>query len=144
MATKSVANQPDKKGAYTRRIIRESIAEHLNALSKKGKLNDIPEVQDFLPSDLGENLNLREDNLPHRPQNQARPPPNNARICIVGAGMAGLYCALILDHLSIPYDILEASDRPGGRILTHYFSPKKHDYYDIGAMRFPNVPPMAR
>ncbi|KAL8954714.1 MAG: hypothetical protein Q9193_007122, partial [Seirophora villosa] len=51
---------------------------------------------------------------------------------------------MILDHLSIPYDILEAAPRPGGRILTHYFSTQKHDYYDIGAMRFPNVPPMER
>ena len=52
---------------------------------------------------------------------------------------------MILDELDITnlsYDILEGSDRIGGRVFTHYFSPLKerpHDYYDVGAMRFPNV-----
>ena len=73
--------------------------------------------------------------------------PNNARICIVGAGVAGLYIAMILDSLEIPglmYDILEASERIGGRAYTHYFSDKKHDYYDIGAMRFRQIKIMDR
>ncbi|EDU39560.1 L-amino acid oxidase [Pyrenophora tritici-repentis Pt-1C-BFP] len=64
------------------------------------------------------------------------------RICIVGAGITGLFIAMILDSLKIPgleYDILEASDRTGGRIYTHYFSDIPHDYYDIGAMRFPDI-----
>ncbi|KIK52447.1 hypothetical protein GYMLUDRAFT_180125, partial [Collybiopsis luxurians FD-317 M1] len=42
----------------------------------------------------------------------------------------------------IPYKIFEASKRPGGRVFTYPFSPKppmgKHDYYDVGAMRFPD------
>ncbi|KAI0468401.1 hypothetical protein F4859DRAFT_524339 [Xylaria cf. heliscus] len=62
------------------------------------------------------------------------------KVCIVGAGMAGIYIAYILDKLDIKgisYDILEASDRAGGRVFTHKFSDEKHDYYDIGAMRFP-------
>ena len=50
---------------------------------------------------------------------------------------------MILDELNIPnlsYDILEGSDRIGGRVYTHYFSKERpHDYYDVGAMRFPNV-----
>jgi hypothetical protein len=29
-------------------------------------------------------------------------------------------------------------------MFTHYFSDKKHDYYDIGAMRFPDIPVMQR
>ena len=46
----------------------------------------------------------------------------------------GLYIAMILDYLDIKglsYEILEASDRVGGRVYTHYFSEKKHDYYDV-------------
>lgn len=35
-------------------------------------------------------------------------------VCIIGAGAAGLYTALILQSLKIPYTILEASDRVGG------------------------------
>ena len=64
---------------------------------------------------------------------------------------AGLYTALILKSLGIPYEILEASERVGGRLRTHYFDLKDrkeaqrtHDYYDIGAMRFPETDIMKR
>ncbi|KAG1733554.1 hypothetical protein EDB19DRAFT_1855077 [Suillus lakei] len=57
---------------------------------------------------------------------------------ILGAGVGGLYTALILDSLNIEYEILEASDRTGGRLLTHKFlGGGEYDYYDVGAMRFP-------
>lgn len=61
---------------------------------------------------------------------------------------------MILDELNIPnlsYEILEGSDRIGGRVFTHYFpSPKKddevrkagdkerkvnHQYYDVGRLK---------
>jgi len=49
---------------------------------------------------------------------------------ILGAGVGGLYTALILDSLDIKYEILEASDRTGGRLFTYRFpSGKKYDYY---------------
>lgn len=41
---------------------------------------------------------------------------------------------MILDALEIPnlsYEILEGSDRVGGRVYTHRFSDAKHDYYDV-------------
>lgn len=63
---------------------------------------------------------------------------------IVGAGMAGLYTAMILKTLEIPYEILEASNRIGGRVYTHRFSNDPGDYYDVGAMRFPDIPIMDR
>lgn len=67
------------------------------------------------------------------------------KIGIVGGGIAGLYSAYILDFLGIDYEILEANpSRMGGRVYTHHFSKATHDYYDIGAMRFPNSPIMAR
>ncbi len=40
------------------------------------------------------------------------------RVLIVGAGLAGLACALTLKSGSIPFEILEASDGPGGRVRT--------------------------
>ena len=49
---------------------------------------------------------------------------------------------MILDAMKIPglsYDLLEADCRVGGRIYTHRFSDEKHDYYDVGAMRFPEI-----
>ncbi|KAA1477068.1 hypothetical protein DENSPDRAFT_786135 [Dentipellis sp. KUC8613] len=62
---------------------------------------------------------------------------------------------MILQDLGIPYQILEASDRIGGRILTHRFNgsagydaPKgtsaRYDYFDVGAMRYPRIPFMDR
>ncbi|KAF3403514.1 putative bifunctional amine oxidase [Penicillium rolfsii] len=75
------------------------------------------------------------------------PLPFNSKICIVGAGISGLYIALLLQSLDIPHlsiDILEADNRVGGRVYTHRFSDEPYDYYDVGAMRFPRLPPMDR
>lgn len=84
------------------------------------------------------------------------------KVGIVGGGVAGLFTALILDwlnknlgkgsgeeYLDIDYEILEAADkdRVGGRLYTHRFSSIEggvHDYYDVGAMRFPENDVMKR
>ncbi|EIN12605.1 amine oxidase [Punctularia strigosozonata HHB-11173 SS5] len=67
-------------------------------------------------------------------------------VCIIGAGVAGLYTAMILKSLNIPYEILELSGDVGGRLYTYDF-PNNGDgyqYYDVGAMRFPKTPFMKR
>ncbi|KAL8983679.1 MAG: hypothetical protein Q9205_002157 [Flavoplaca limonia] len=117
-------------------MVRNNLSKLLNRLSEEGKVDQLPGVGSFNPTDP--------DHLPPRPDDSSHDLPPDTKIGIIGAGYAGLYSALILDHLGVAYDILEASPRPGGRVLTHYFSTRKHDYYDIGAMRFPNVPPMER
>ena len=64
---------------------------------------------------------------------------------LTGAG--GLYAALILDDLGIPYQIIEAQDRVGGRLFTYTFpndTGKPYNYFDVGAMRFPYITSMAR
>ena len=80
-------------------------------------------------------------------------PAISGSACIIGAGMAGLYTAALLDSLDLPYTLYEASkDRIGGRVFTHYFSAecgedearKKHRYVELGAMRFHEGPSMAR
>jgi protoporphyrinogen oxidase len=43
---------------------------------------------------------------------------SDTQVLIVGAGLAGLSCAVVLDGLSIPYQIVDASDRPGGKLRT--------------------------
>lgn len=64
-----------------------------------------------------------------------------------------MFTALIFDYLNetynlnVTYEILEADEnRCGGRLFTYTFpqrenqpTPEKHDYYDVGAMRFPYV-----
>ena len=80
-------------------------------------------------------------------------------VAIVGAGCAGLFVPMIfnklsailkekqLPNLSVSCEIFEASEesRLGGRVYTHKFSQGgPHDYYDVGAMRFPQIPIMER
>ena len=65
-------------------------------------------------------------------------------VAIIGAGVAGLRTAMLLQKLDIPYKIFEANDGPGGRLFTYRFPsdsqspPGKHDYYEVGGMRFPD------
>ncbi|CAG8453451.1 5144_t:CDS:2, partial [Gigaspora rosea] len=64
----------------------------------------------------------------------------NPRICIIGAGTAGLLTALLLKEAGIKnVTILEYQDRVGGRVYTHYFTDDPNDdkrlYGEIGAMR---------
>lgn len=70
---------------------------------------------------------------------------------IVGAGAAGLFTGMIFDHLKeeykldVEYEILESNGeaRIGGRLYSHYFNEPRlgegnHEYYDVGAMRYPD------
>ena len=94
-------------------------------------LNEVEEGSDGLLSDGGGEV-----------------PFNDRKICIVGAGVAGLFTALMLKMSGIyNFDVVEASDRVGGRLYTHWFSDREnpdseHDYYDIGAMRIPDLKTM--
>ncbi|KAI6045459.1 amine oxidase [Pisolithus marmoratus] len=70
--------------------------------------------------------------------NDALRSSSGEKVGILGAGVGGLYTALILESLGIEFEILEASDRVGGRLLTYRFSEgNDYDYYDAGAMRYP-------
>jgi hypothetical protein len=70
--------------------------------------------------------------------------PVPLNVGIVGGGMAGLYASLILEDLGIEHEVLEASNTSGGRVRTHRFSLKEGDYYEVGAMFFPDTPVMSR
>ncbi|KAJ7439661.1 L-amino acid oxidase [Mycena latifolia] len=76
------------------------------------------------------------------------PTPELAKLVvgIIGAGVSGLYIGMMLDSLGIAYEIVEGSGRIGGRLYTHQF-PKnqgKYQYYDVGAMRYPETTFMKR
>ncbi|KAG8791048.1 hypothetical protein FRC12_010299 [Ceratobasidium sp. 428] len=76
------------------------------------------------------------------------------RVAVIGAGLAGLRAAMILKEAGqdLDVDILEASERIGGRIYTYKFfhhtsgnletASTVNSYFDVGAMRFPYVPVM--
>ena len=87
----------------------------------------------------------------------------NLPVCIIGAGPAGLYTAMIFESLGIKYQIVEANtkERIGGRLFTYHFpGGGPYDYFvrgvyshqrraltpvqDLGAMRFRDTPFMKR
>ncbi len=67
--------------------------------------------------------------------------PPSLRVGIVGAGMSGLYSALLLQQNvpGVKVKIFEASDRVGGAVFTYRFSPEPNQYFEAGAMRIPNI-----
>ncbi|CAM1507624.1 Fc.00g072650.m01.CDS01 [Cosmosporella sp. VM-42] len=157
-----------RKGQWAQRLVRQMFEQKVNAIRGRQRLGPVLGTphgrEDFLApisGELPEYEGYTWDNLPTDPLYEEDAdtaalaslrvgaedhPPR--KICIVGAGIAGLYIAMILDDLKIPnltYEILEANTRVGGRIYTHYFDRENpHDYCDIGAMRFPKIPIMDR
>lgn len=148
----------DIRARIARRTIHEYVAKSIDKLRKKSRGGfrggpgapylsypdspfGEPSGGDFVPTDPHQ--------LPKAPPARSVPKTGFGRsdrfsVGIVGAGMAGLYTAMILKSLEIKYEILEASDRIGGRVYTHRFTDGPGDYYDVGAMRFPDMPLMAR
>ena len=141
------------RAKWARRLVREKVAAQLTALALRPDVDGDHRLHDVTPSfpSFGAGQTQNPLKLPKLyPRSQPKgmqkllDPKDSAewRVSIIGAGTAGLYIAMILDDLQVPglkYDLLEASGRIGGRCYTHYFSKMTHDYYDIGAMRFPKV-----
>ncbi|KAG8975278.1 hypothetical protein FRC05_006221 [Tulasnella sp. 425] len=95
-------------------ILTSASAEEAQAATAKDKIRRIP----FAPGPV----------IPKRP------------VAILGAGVGGLYAAMILESLGIPFEILEATGRTGGRLFTYqFYNGEFHDYYDVGAMRYPDA-----
>ncbi|KAI1406314.1 hypothetical protein F4819DRAFT_441224 [Hypoxylon fuscum] len=140
MSTSTPVNYRNVRNLWANHVVREKLAAECNLLRREGKiefpLHDLEYTRDRLP------------HLTHEyksPDAKSEPPPR--KVCIVGAGIAGLFIAMILQDLQIPnltYEIFEAGSRIGGRVYTHQFTEEKHDYYDIGAMRYPDIPIMKR
>ncbi|KAL6715982.1 hypothetical protein ACLMJK_006944 [Lecanora helva] len=132
------------KSAWAQDVSAKRIGEEFQFFEKK--LEEVGPDALHVPKLTEYALNHETNGLLNEKEKATKLPPGS-KVCIIGAGMAGLYIAMILDYLNIEglsYEILEGSDRVGGRVYTHYFSdPKKpenkHDYYDVGAMRFPRI-----
>lgn len=82
------------------------------------------------------------------PWNVKVDPDYDQQIGIIGAGATGLSVAAMLDYIGfMNVTILEASSNNGGRIYTHNFKLGEacnHNYYDVGAMRIPDISTQAR
>ena len=135
------------RAEWAKLLVRSRIAEFYTSR----KPDDL--VRTKLP---GSNLeDATPENLPYIPETKPSDAvdPDGYKVCIIGAGVAGLFTAMTIDYLNemVPdlnfsYEILEAADesRFGGRLYTHKFSEALHDYYDVGAMRFPEIPIVER
>ncbi|KAF4953171.1 hypothetical protein FSARC_12451 [Fusarium sarcochroum] len=144
------------RSCWANRLVREKLCSELLELKKRGiplPLSGLEPLPVITPYNLPPDPAYRSGRKGHGSSvttatcavTELGLPPR--KVCIVGAGIAGLYIAMILDDLQIPnleYEVIEASDRVGGRVYTHRFSEEENDYYDIGAMRYPNIPTMQR
>jgi NADPH-dependent 2,4-dienoyl-CoA reductase/sulfur reductase-like enzyme len=154
MTSTDAGNALTFRAQWARLLVREQLAREVNILqssqSDGGGFKGPPDGLHQLP--LPGQTPWTPDKLPKRSEvlRDHEPPqgePKKYKLCIVGAGMAGLYIALILDTLKIDhvsFDFFEASDRIGGRCFTYEFSNIPHDYYDVWAMRFPEINVMKR
>lgn len=130
----------DLRAQYARRLVRETIYKELQA-GGHGTLSTFPGISPLnLPPDPSTDVDTEKRK---RSASDKNLPPMN--ICIVGAGICGLYIAMLLESLNIPgltFEILESANTVGGRIKTHYFNDV--DYVDIGAMRFAETTSLER
>ncbi len=55
------------------------------------------------------------------------------RVLILGAGLAGLAAAYYLTKKDVPVTILEARNRPGGRVFTQQVDPESKLHAELGA-----------
>ena len=68
----------------------------------------------------------------------------HSNVIIIGAGVSGLYAATLLEAAGISYQLLEARDRTGGRVLSSQgLAEEPHDHpVDMGATWFwPDIQP---
>ena len=64
-------------------------------------------------------------------------PPMRTTVAIVGGGLAGLHAARLLRAEGVAFRILEARDRPGGRILSADAAGRvSADGFDLGPSWF--------
>jgi monoamine oxidase len=64
------------------------------------------------------------------------------RIIIAGAGLSGLAAATVLRDHGHEVTLLEARDRPGGRVFTAYQPFEDGQYAELGAARIPSIHPV--
>ena len=82
------------------------------------------EGEEELEADGGDQSRLSIGDVQLLPFRRRRVP----RVGIIGAGVGGLFAAMLLQECKIRFDILESSDRIGGRLYTWRFDEKQDPY----------------
>lgn len=99
---------------------------------------DVPNVYAYRGRRLLSAYHERHKNIPNRKLSEIQPILKNPAVtpeqpvCIIGAGVAALYTAMILESLDISYHIVDAGtrNRVGGRLFTYHFPHSgPYDYY---------------
>lgn len=94
------------------------------ALTEQGK----QAIQDFLDRYIRPGEPYPSPPPPYTPTPELAALP----VGIIGAGVSGLYIAMMLDSLGIKYEIMEGSERIGGRLYTHNFPKNQGPYQYYG------------
>lgn len=152
LATFLYAETKSLRSRHAARLLREHInSSYYDHIARSGRsgiasrdISLLPPLSQNSSSGPLTSFNLTDPTpFPSSNASDQQPP---LKICVVGAGVAGLYLAWMLTFLRIPYDLLEASPRVGGRAFTYRFpgdsdaeGRAEHNYYDVGAMRFPKI-----
>lgn len=140
---------------FANNIIRQHLADAANSSRNPTTINGSTNRLE-MPIDSG--VRFSRDQLPRDRLESDQPGYNfdgnqwtseDLTVGIIGAGTAGLFTAMIFDYLcseipelNVKCEIMEGASRErlGGRCYTYKFpNGGDHDYYDVGAMRFPKV-----
>ena len=124
-----------RMGAFQQQT-RKQLVAHYNSTST---INGFPKTS--VTQNLAARYQQYLDEKTPQLRNEAVAYSNLNKVAIVGAGMSGLYSALLLkQHLPhLHVTIFEATNRIGGRVYTHWFEHERNQYFEAGAMRLPVV-----
>ena len=143
-------SQPSARDLWAQHNVENALRKSYNTFASRLRLGRPLADHEALPPP-------QELHLPTPPSTDTNP-----TVCIIGAGAAGLFTALLFDYLNknvpnfnVQYDIFESAESTtafpihgrgvGSRLYTYDFSTTDpHDYYDVGAMRFPENKIMTR
>lgn len=102
------------------------------------KKTDVPNVYAYRGRSLLSTYHYRHKDIPDHKLSELKPILKNPAVspelpvCVIGAGIAALYTAMILESLNISYHIVDAGtrERIGGRLFTYHFpNSGPYDYF---------------
>ena len=92
-------------------------------------MSSVPNIHGYRDRHLLSQYHARHKHIPDHKLSELKQvlrnsdPTPDLPVCIIGAGTAGLYAAMIFESLGISYHIVDADtqERVGGRVFTYHF-----------------------